>query len=185
VTYPTRRRSPGRSSRAITTAASTPSTPLRAAWTSPSSMRYPRILTCSSARPTYRNCPSAPQHTKSPVRYIRSPGAPAPPNGQATNRDPVNPARRTYPHPTPAPPTTPPPPPAPPHPHPPPPPRRHRPHPPTQHKQRRAGHRRTDRHHPRPRCQRRTDRRIHRRLGGTIGIDHHPPRRPPIHHLGR
>ena len=28
---------------------------------------------------------------------------PAPPNGQATNRDPVNAARRTYPYPTPAP----------------------------------------------------------------------------------
>src|SRR5919108_5957841 len=66
-------------------------------------MRYPRILTCSSARPTYCSCPSAPQHTKSPLRYIRVPGAPAPPNGQATNRDPVNPARRQYPQPTPAP----------------------------------------------------------------------------------
>src|ERR1700756_3861095 len=66
-------------------------------------MRYPRILTCSSARPTYRNCPSAPQHTKSPVRYIRVPGAPAPPNGHATNRDEVNPDRRQYPTPTPRP----------------------------------------------------------------------------------
>src|ERR1700730_18472690 len=66
-------------------------------------MRYPRILTCSSARPTYRSCPSAPQHTRSPLRYIRVPGAPAPPNGHATNRDPVNPARPTYPQPTPAP----------------------------------------------------------------------------------
>src|SRR5262245_13507226 len=63
-------------------------------------MRYPRILTCSSARPTYRSCPSAPQHPRSPLRYIRAPG---PPNGHATNRDPVNPARRQYPHPTPAP----------------------------------------------------------------------------------
>src|ERR1700741_541432 len=63
-------------------------------------MRYPRILTCSSARPTYRSCPSAPQHTKSPVRYIR---APAPANGHATNRDPVNEARPTYPTPTPPP----------------------------------------------------------------------------------
>src|SRR6516165_12085536 len=63
-------------------------------------MRYPRILTCSSARPTYRNCPSGPQHTRSPVRYIR---APTPPNGHATNRDPVNPARPTYPHATPRP----------------------------------------------------------------------------------
>src|SRR6202171_3393117 len=67
---------------------------------SPSSMRYPRILTCSSARPTYASCPSAPQHTKSPVRYIRAPG---PPNGHATNRDPVKPGRRQYPTPTPRP----------------------------------------------------------------------------------
>src|SRR5689334_941649 len=63
-------------------------------------MRYPRILTCSSARPRYRSCPSAPQHTRSPVRYIR---APTPPNGHATNRDPVNPARPTYPQATPRP----------------------------------------------------------------------------------
>src|ERR1700757_4033322 len=63
-------------------------------------MRYPRILTCSSARPRNRSCPSAPHPTRSPVRYIRAPGAP---NGHATNRDPVNPARRTYPTPTPRP----------------------------------------------------------------------------------
>src|SRR5689334_15926954 len=63
-------------------------------------MRYPRILTCSSARPTYASWPSARHRTRSPVRYIRIPG---PPNGQATNRDPVNPARRQYPQPTPAP----------------------------------------------------------------------------------
>src|SRR6201988_2358295 len=63
-------------------------------------MRSPRIFTCSSARPTNRNCPSGPHHTRSPLRYIR---APTPPNGHATNRDPVNPARPTYPNPTPAP----------------------------------------------------------------------------------
>src|ERR1700739_2430057 len=63
-------------------------------------MRYPRILTCSSTRPRYCSCPSAPQHTRSPVRYIRVPGAP---NGQATNRDPVNPDRPKYPTPTPRP----------------------------------------------------------------------------------
>src|SRR6201993_4451441 len=63
-------------------------------------MRYPRILTCSSARPRYRSCPSAPHSTRSPVRYIRCPGAPAPANGHATNRDPVNGPRRQYPHPT-------------------------------------------------------------------------------------
>src|SRR6201997_226005 len=66
-------------------------------------MRYPRILTCSSARPRYASCPSAPQHTRSPLRYIRIPGAAAPPNGHATNRDPVNDERRQYPTPTPAP----------------------------------------------------------------------------------
>src|SRR3984885_7411244 len=66
-------------------------------------MRYPRILTCSSARPTYTNWPSTPQRTRSPVRYIRVPGAPAPPNGQATNRDAVKADRRQYPHATPAP----------------------------------------------------------------------------------
>src|ERR1700758_4002238 len=63
-------------------------------------MRYPRILTCSSARPRNRSCPSAPHHTRSPLRYIRAPGAP---NGHATNRDPVNEARPTYPTPTPRP----------------------------------------------------------------------------------
>ena len=35
-------------------------------------MRNPRILTCSSARPTNTNWPSAVQRTRSPVRYIRS-----------------------------------------------------------------------------------------------------------------
>src|SRR5262245_11221377 len=63
-------------------------------------MRYPRILTCSSARPRYRNCPSAPQDITSPVRYIRSPDAP---NGHATNRDALNPDRPTYPYANPAP----------------------------------------------------------------------------------
>src|SRR5271154_862430 len=66
-------------------------------------MRYPRILTCSSTRPTYTSCPSALQRTRSPVRYIRAPGAP---NGHATNRDPVNPARRQYPQATPPPATS-------------------------------------------------------------------------------
>ncbi|OBK45120.1 hypothetical protein A5655_12440 [Mycobacterium sp. 1081908.1] len=102
VTYPTRRLSPGRSSRASTTACSTPSRSASAAWTSPSSMRKPRILTCSSARPTYRSCPSAPHHARSPVRYMRAPGSP---NGHATNRVDVKPGRRQYPHPA-APPAT-------------------------------------------------------------------------------
>ena len=38
---------------------------------------------------------------------------------------------------------------------------------------------------PRPRCQRRTDGHTHRGLGRAVGVDHHPPGRPPIHHLGR
>ena len=38
---------------------------------------------------------------------------------------------------------------------------------------------------PRPRSQRRTDRHTHRGLGRAVGVDHHPPRRPPLHHLGR
>src|SRR5246500_1217771 len=63
-------------------------------------MRYPRILTCSSARPTYTNWLSTPQYTRSPVRYMRAPG---PPNGQATNRDAVSAIRRQYPIPTPRP----------------------------------------------------------------------------------
>src|ERR1700761_4765032 len=63
-------------------------------------MRYPRILTCSSARPRYNSCPSVPQHTKSPVRYIRDPDAP---NGHAINRDAVRPGQCTYPTATPRP----------------------------------------------------------------------------------
>ena len=63
-------------------------------------MRYPRILTCWSARPTYCSCPSSPQRTRSPVRYIRVPGAP---NGQGTKRVAVKPVRRTYPILTPSP----------------------------------------------------------------------------------
>src|SRR3954447_6507594 len=63
-------------------------------------MRYPRILTCSSARPKYCSCPSTPHRTRSPVRYIR---APAPPHGHATNRDPANPARPRVPPATPRP----------------------------------------------------------------------------------
>src|SRR6202007_3024702 len=53
-----------------------------------------------TAPPTTPNSPSTPQNPKPPVRYIRAPGAP---NGHATNRDPVNPARRQYPTPTPRP----------------------------------------------------------------------------------
>ena len=42
--------------------------------TSPGSIRNPRTLTCSSARPTNTSCPSAVHLARSPVRYIRSPG---------------------------------------------------------------------------------------------------------------
>ena len=63
-------------------------------------MRYPRILTCSSARPRYCNCPSVRHRTRSPVRYMRSPGVP---NGQATNCDAVKPDRPKYPIATPRP----------------------------------------------------------------------------------
>ena len=60
----------------------------------------PADLDLLISTPQIPSCPSAPQHTRSPVRYIRAPG---PPNGHATNRDPVNPARPTYPYPTPEP----------------------------------------------------------------------------------
>src|SRR5690606_31464883 len=45
--------------------------------------------------------------------------------------------------------------------------------------------RHTDRHHTRTSLQRSTDRGIHRRLRRPIPIDHHPTRRPPIHHIPR
>ena len=71
VTYPTRRRSSGGSSRATTTACRTPPTASIAASISPSSMRWPRILTWLSARPRKSMRPSSRRHTRSPVRYIR------------------------------------------------------------------------------------------------------------------
>ncbi len=54
-----------------------------------------------------------------------------------------------------------------------------------QHEQRRPRYRCADRHHARTRPQRRADRGIHRRLGRTVGVDHHAVLSPPIHHLGR
>ena len=45
---------------------------------SPGSIRKPRTLTCSSARPRNSSCPSGRHRARSPVRYIRRP---APPNG--------------------------------------------------------------------------------------------------------
>ena len=128
-------------------------------------MRYPRILTCSSARPRYRNCPSAPHHTRSPVRYIRAPG---PPNGHATNRDAGQPGPAHIP-------IRPP---------------RHRPH--TTHRPPRPAPAATTRPaqttpprapasrsaRRRPRRQRGTDRGVHRGLGGAVAVDHHAARAP-------
>ena len=61
-----------------------------AASISPGSMRKPRSFTCVSARPRKSRTPSARQRARSPVRYIR---LPAGPNGSATNRSAVSPAR--------------------------------------------------------------------------------------------
>ncbi len=74
---------PGRSSRATTVAWDTPGWAASTDSISPSSIRKPRILTWWSARPMYSICPSAPQRTTSPVRYIRLPGGP---NGSGTKR---------------------------------------------------------------------------------------------------
>ena len=58
---------------------------------SPGSMRKPRTLTWSSARPTNRSSPSASSAPGRPVRYIRL-ARPAP-NGSATKRAAVSPGR--------------------------------------------------------------------------------------------
>ena len=60
---------PGRSPRP----APPPGSAARTASTSPGSIRNPRILTWSSARPRYSSCPSGVHRARSPVRYIRSP----------------------------------------------------------------------------------------------------------------
>ncbi|CAM5725193.1 hypothetical protein SFUMM280S_04920 [Streptomyces fumanus] len=96
TTYATRRRTPP-SSRATTSARPTASCAFSTASISPGSTRKPRILICASARPANTNSPSAVHRTRSPVRYIRSPGPPRSPNGQATNRSAVSPARPAYP----------------------------------------------------------------------------------------
>ena len=62
---------------------------------------------------------------------------------------------------------------------------RDRPQPLIKNHQPRPGHRNTNRRNTRPRNQRRTHRRINRRLSRTIGINHQPARRPPIHQLRR
>ena len=63
-----------------------------AAWISPSSVRSPRILTCSSMRRILQ-LPSAPHRARSPVRFLRVPGAPAPPKGRGYDLEAVNPGQ--------------------------------------------------------------------------------------------
>ena len=92
--------SPAASSRAITAACATAPWPSSAASISPGSMRKPRSFTCASARPRNSSTPSARQRARSPLRYIR---LPAGPNGSATNRSAVSPARCRYPRASPAP----------------------------------------------------------------------------------
>ncbi len=91
TTYATSRRSPGRSSRIVTTVSATDGCRTSSASISPSSMRKPRSLTCWSTRLRYRSAPSLRRHTRSPVRYIR---APAGPYGSAVNRSDVSEGRR-------------------------------------------------------------------------------------------
>ncbi len=86
--------SPGRSSRTTTATRPTAGCATSTFWISPSSIRKPRTLTWSSERPTNSSSPSARRTTRSPVRYIRAPGAP---NGLATKRDAVSSGRRRYP----------------------------------------------------------------------------------------
>src|SRR5579863_3798931 len=68
---------------------------------SPSSIRYPRIFTCSSFRPRYSTFPSRPHPTTSPLRYIPPPTSP---NVLGTNFSAVTPPSFKYPRPNPAPP---------------------------------------------------------------------------------
>src|SRR5512146_44697 len=84
----------------MTTACATPGQPPSTASTSPGSIRNPRILTCSSARPANTSSPPAVHRARSPVRYIRSPPDP---NGHAVNRSAVSAARPRYPRASPAP----------------------------------------------------------------------------------
>ena len=81
---------PAPSRRATTAACATPSCRFSAASISPGSIRKPRSFTCASARPRKSSTPSARQRARSPVRYIRPPAGP---NGSATNRSAVSPAR--------------------------------------------------------------------------------------------
>ena len=151
-----------------------PSSAASAACTSPSSMRYPRILTCSSARPRYRSCPSAPQHTKSPVRYIRCPGAPPRTGTPQTATRSTPPGPHSQPHPGTG------------HIQLPDHPGRHRTQPPIQHEKRRPATGDPDRADTAPDIRRRRSSRhrgMHRRLGRAIDVDHRrdpgcPPRPP-------
>ena len=72
----------------MTAASVMPGQAASAASISAGSMRKPRILTCSSARPRYSSCPSGVQRARSPVAYIRSPGGLY---GQAMNLPAVSP----------------------------------------------------------------------------------------------
>mmetsp|Transcript_19852 Transcript_19852/g.63075 ORF Transcript_19852/g.63075 Transcript_19852/m.63075 type:complete len:375 (+) Transcript_19852:570-1694(+) len=69
ATYATSRFSPGRSSRAITTHSRTWRCACNTDSISPSSMRWPRILTCVSMRDRNSMSPVGSSRTKSPVRY--------------------------------------------------------------------------------------------------------------------
>ncbi len=66
-------RRPGSSSRSSATARATAGWRASTASISAGSMRKPRSLTWSSARPRKSSAPSARQRARSPVRYIRSP----------------------------------------------------------------------------------------------------------------
>lgn len=89
-TYATSRRTPGVSSRTTTAAVATSGWRASSASISPGSIRKPRSLTWPSARPRNSSEPSRRRRTRSPVRYIREPGAP---NGSAVNRSAVRPGR--------------------------------------------------------------------------------------------
>src|SRR5262249_28225121 len=66
----------------------------------PPSTQPPRLSPSQPAPPRKPSSPPPPQHPRPPRQ---SPPPPPPPTEHATNRDPVNAARRTYPTPTPAP----------------------------------------------------------------------------------
>ncbi len=104
TTYPTSRRSPGRSSRTTAAACAMSGWARRAASTSTSSIRKPRTFTWVSTRPANSSRPSGAQRARSPVRYMRSPGAAyCAAYGSATKRCAVRPARCAYPRASPVP----------------------------------------------------------------------------------